>query len=95
MEITRTRFSRLIRLIAIIAAIAVVLGYAGYRSLPYFRGPTIGQNAKIGTGAKIIGPVTVHRGASIGANAVVVNDVPADTAVAGVKARPTSGNQKR
>jgi serine O-acetyltransferase len=55
-----------------------------------FRGPTIGRDAKIGTGAKIIGPVTVHRGASIGANAVVVDDVPANTSVVGVKARPTT-----
>ncbi|MDQ1435672.1 MAG: serine O-acetyltransferase [Actinomycetota bacterium] len=60
-----------------------------------FRGPTIGRNAKIGTGAKIIGPVTVHKGASIGANAVVVNDVPANTSVVGVKARPTGGKPKR
>jgi serine O-acetyltransferase len=59
-----------------------------------FRGPTIGRNATIGTGAKIIGPVTVHSGASIGANAVVVNDVPANTSVAGVKARPTGGKPR-
>ena len=59
-----------------------------------FRGPTIGRNAQIGTGAKIIGPVTVHNGARIGANAVVVDDVPANTSVVGVKARPAGGEAK-
>jgi len=55
------------------------------------RGPTIGQDVHIGTGAKIIGPITVHRSARIGANAVVVDNVPARTTVAGVPARPVRG----
>jgi serine O-acetyltransferase len=50
-------------------------------------GPTIGRNVKIGTGAKIIGPVTIGDGATIGANAVVVDDVPARATVAGIPAR--------
>jgi serine O-acetyltransferase len=54
------------------------------------RGPKIGRNVHVGTGAKIIGPVTVHDGARIGANAVVVDDVPAKTSVVGVKARPVN-----
>jgi len=53
------------------------------------RGPTIGQGVHIGTGAKVIGPVTVHRSARIGANAVVVADVRARTTVVGAPARPT------
>jgi serine O-acetyltransferase len=53
------------------------------------RGPTIGRDVHIGTGAKVIGPVTVHRSARIGANAVVVTDVPACTTVVGAPARPT------
>ncbi len=57
------------------------------------RGPTIGRNVHIGSGAKIIGPVTVHRGAQIGANAVVVDDVPAGTSVVGVEARPAGGKK--
>lgn len=52
-----------------------------------FRGPTIESGAHIGTGAKILGPVTVGPGAIIGANAVVVDDVPAATTVVGVPAR--------
>lgn len=53
------------------------------------RGATIERNVSIGTGAKLIGPVRIGAGAQIGANAVVVNDVPAGTTVAGVPARPT------
>jgi serine O-acetyltransferase len=51
------------------------------------RGPTIGRNVKIGTGAKIIGPVHIGDGATIGANAVVVDDVPVRATVAGIPAR--------
>ncbi|MDQ1448767.1 MAG: serine O-acetyltransferase [Actinomycetota bacterium] len=51
------------------------------------RGPTIGRDVLIGTGARILGPVTVHRDARIGANAVVVDDVPARATVVGVPAR--------
>jgi serine O-acetyltransferase len=52
-------------------------------------GPTIDQGVAIGTGAKILGRVKVGAGVSIGANAVVVDDVPAGTTVVGVPARPT------
>jgi serine O-acetyltransferase len=52
------------------------------------RGPTIGRDVHIGSGAKVIGPVTVHRSARIGANAVVVTDIPARTTVVGAPARP-------
>jgi serine O-acetyltransferase len=52
-----------------------------------YRGPTIGRDVRIGTGAKVLGAVTVHREARIGANAVVVDDVPAGATVVGVPAR--------
>jgi serine O-acetyltransferase len=61
-------------------------------------GPTIGRNVRLGTGAKVIGPVKIGDGARIGANAVVVDDVKANTTVAGVPARriapkgPASGS---
>ncbi len=51
-------------------------------------GPTIESGVSIGTGAKLIGPVTVGAGARIGANAVVVDDVPAGVTVVGAPARP-------
>jgi serine O-acetyltransferase len=53
------------------------------------RGPTIESNVRIGTGAKVIGPISVGAGATIGANAVVVSDVPPGTTVVGSPARPT------
>jgi serine O-acetyltransferase len=49
--------------------------------------PTIGNNVFLGAGAKIIGPVTVGDGARVGANAVVVHDVPPHSTVVGIPAR--------
>jgi serine O-acetyltransferase len=54
-----------------------------------FQGPVIESNVNIGTGAKVIGPVRVGEGAKIGANAVVVDDVPPGVTVVGAPARPT------
>jgi serine O-acetyltransferase len=55
-----------------------------------FRGATIERDVSIGTGAKVIGPVRIGAGAKIGANAVVVDDVPAGTTVVGAPARPVA-----
>jgi len=52
------------------------------------KSPSLGDNVFIGCGAKIVGPVMVGNGARIGANAVVVHDVPADTTVVGIPAKP-------
>jgi serine O-acetyltransferase len=54
-----------------------------------YRGPLIGDAVHIGTGAKVIGPVTVGAGAQVGANAVVVDDVAEGVTVVGAPARPT------
>ena len=51
------------------------------------RHPTIGNNVLIGTGAKILGPVEVGNGAKIGANAVVLENVPANSTAVGVPAK--------
>ena len=51
------------------------------------RHPTIGDGVVIGSGAQIIGPVTVGKCARIAANAVVVNDVADDTTMVGVPAK--------
>jgi serine O-acetyltransferase len=51
------------------------------------RRPIIGDDVFIGAGAKILGAVTVGDGARIGANAVVVCDVPAGATAVGVPAR--------
>lgn len=52
------------------------------------KGPRIHRDVKIGTGAKVIGPVTVGEGASIGANAVVLDHVAPGAVVVGAPARP-------
>lgn len=52
----------------------VTLG--GIKFDPVKRHPTVGNKVMIGTGAKILGPITVGDGATIGANSVVVRDVP-------------------
>ncbi|MGV8976632.1 MAG: serine O-acetyltransferase EpsC [Cellulomonas sp.] len=50
------------------------------------RHPTLGNRVVVGAGAKILGPVHIGDGAQIGANAVVVKDVPAGAVAVGVPA---------
>jgi serine O-acetyltransferase len=52
------------------------------------QGPTLESNVNIGTGSKVIGPVRVGAGATIGANSVVVDDVEPGTTVVGAPAQP-------
>jgi len=49
--------------------------------------PLLGSDIFVGAGAKIIGTVTIGDGAWVGANAVVVHDVPAGATVVGIPAR--------
>ena len=49
--------------------------------------PTIGDYTIIGSGAKILGPVKIGRHVEIGANAVVVHDVPDYAVVVGIPAK--------
>ena len=51
------------------------------------RHPTLEDDVIVGSGAQILGPITVRRGARVGANAVVVQDVPASVTVVGIPAR--------
>jgi len=53
------------------------------------RHPTIGDDVIIGSGAQVIGPITVGRRARIGANAVVTDEVPEGATMIGLKARST------
>lgn len=48
------------------------------------RHPTLGDGVVVGAGARVLGPVVVGAKAQIGANAVVVRDVPAGAVVVGV-----------
>jgi serine O-acetyltransferase len=51
------------------------------------RHPTLGDGVVVGAGAKILGPITIGRGAKIGSNAVVVKDVPDGATAVGIPAR--------
>jgi serine O-acetyltransferase len=53
------------------------------------RHPTLEDDVIIGSGAQIIGPITVGRRARVGANAVVTDDVPEGATMIGLKARST------
>jgi len=55
---------------------------------PGKRHPTVEDGVVIGAGAAVLGPFTVGEGARIGANAVVLKDVPAGVTVVGIPARP-------
>jgi len=52
------------------------------------RHPTVGDDVTIGSGAKLLGPVTVGHSAKVGANTVVVSDVPANSTVVGNPGHP-------
>lgn len=58
------------------------------------RHPTIGNNVIIGAGAKVLGPFKVGDRVRIGANSVVLHEVPQDATVVGVPGRIT-GDSKR
>ena len=58
------------------------------------RHPTIGNNVIVGAGAKILGGFTVGDNARVGANAVVVAAVAANTTVVGIPARPVERRNK-
>jgi serine O-acetyltransferase len=64
----------------------VTLGGTGFQRGK--RHPTIGDNVTIGSGAKLLGPISVGHGAKIGANTVVVEDVPARATVVGNPGHP-------
>jgi len=59
----------------------VTLGGTGFQ--PGKRHPTLGDNVTVGSGAKLLGPIAVGDGAKIGANTVVVEDVPPSSTVVG------------
>ncbi len=58
------------------------------------RHPTLGNHVVVGTGAKVLGPITVGAGAMIGAGSVVVRDVPEEATVVGIPARVVEEHRK-
>jgi len=59
------------------------------------RHPTLGNNVTVGSGAKLLGPIAVGDGAKIGANTVVVEDVPPSATVVGNPGHPVKLEGKR
>jgi len=53
------------------------------------RHPTLEEAVVVGAGAKILGPITIGARTRVGANAVVVRDVPPDSVVVGIPGRVT------
>jgi serine O-acetyltransferase len=68
----------------------VTIGYSGKNKYP-----TIGNNVRIAAGAKVIGEVNIGDNVVIGANAVVVKNVPPNCTVVGVPAYIVRRNGKR
>jgi len=64
----------------------VTLGGTGFETGK--RHPTVQDNVTIGSGAKLLGPIEIGHGAKIGANSVVVRDVPPNSTVVGVPGHP-------
>jgi len=64
----------------------VTLGGTGFATGK--RHPTIEDNVTIGSGAKLLGPITIGHGSKIGANSVVIHDVPPNSTVVGVPGHP-------
>jgi serine O-acetyltransferase len=64
----------------------VTLGGTGFATGK--RHPTVQDNVTIGSGAKLLGPITVGHGSKIGANSVVIHDVPANSTVVGNPGHP-------
>src|SRR4051795_12936919 len=71
----------------------VTLGGTGFQRGK--RHPTLGDNVTVGSGAKLLGPIDVGAGAKIGANTVVVEDVPAGATVVGNPGHPVRVEGKR
>ena len=71
----------------------VTLGGTGFQTGK--RHPTVQDNVTIGSGAKLLGPITVGHGAKIGANTVVIHDVPPNTTVVGNPGHPVRVEGRR
>jgi serine O-acetyltransferase len=71
----------------------VTLGGTGFASGK--RHPTVEDNVTIGSGAKLLGPITIGHGAKIGANAVVIHDVPPNSTVVGNPGHPVRVEGRR
>jgi serine O-acetyltransferase len=71
----------------------VTLGGTGFATGK--RHPTVEDNVTIGSGAKVLGPVRVGHGSKIGANSVVIHDVPPNSTVVGNPGHPVRVEGRR
>jgi len=71
----------------------VTLGGSGFATGK--RHPTVEDNVTIGSGAKLLGPITIGHGARIGANTVVIGDVPPNATVVGNPGHPVRVDGRR
>ena len=71
----------------------VTLGGTGFATGK--RHPTVQDNVTIGSGARLLGPITVGHGSKIGANSVVIHDVPSNSTVVGNPGHPVRVEGRR
>src|ERR671914_1245504 len=71
----------------------VTLGGTGFA--PGKRHPTVEDDVVIGSGAKLLGPIRVGRASKVGANSVVIHDVPDQSTVVGNPGHPVRVDGKR
>jgi serine O-acetyltransferase len=71
----------------------VTLGGTGFATGK--RHPTVEDNVTIGSGAKLLGPIRIGHGAKIGANSVVIHDVPPHSTVVGNPGHPVRVEGRR
>jgi serine O-acetyltransferase len=71
----------------------VTLGGTGFATGK--RHPTVEDNVTIGSGAKLLGPINVGHGSKIGANSVVIHDVPPNSTVVGNPGHPVRVEGRR
>jgi serine O-acetyltransferase len=71
----------------------VTLGGTGFATGK--RHPTVQDNVTIGAGARLLGPITIGRAAKIGANTVVIHDVPPNSTVVGNPGHPVRVEGRR
>ena len=71
----------------------VTLGGTGFATGK--RHPTLEDNVTVGSGAKLLGPIRVGHGAKVGANSVVIHDVPPNSTVVGNPGHPVRVDGKR
>ena len=71
----------------------VTLGGTGFA--PGKRHPTVEDDVVVGSGAKLLGPIRVGRGSKVGANSVVIHDVPPNSTVVGNPGHPVRVDGER